>query len=154
MDVFKYLHGVLLYARAERRTVISTHHMTNICACRAHTFKPQCPENQQQNPQINGKREQLELRMSDLLPKTKTECRRAVKSKSIDQWYSGRWLFLGGAFVSGSKFQILRLRVLYKPNKQILPDYLAKESSQLFPKEKSEESGKHLSRRTRSIHCI
>ena len=53
--------------------------------------------------------------MSDLLPKNKPEWRRAVKSKSIDATLS---LAVGGAFVSGSKFQIhhfLRLRVLYKP---------------------------------------
>ena len=73
--------------------------------------------------------------MSDLLPKTKPEWRRAVKSKSIDATLS---LAVGGAFVSGSKFQIhhfLRLRVLYKPTCN--PNNLAKAPS--FPKDNLEK---------------
>ena len=69
--------------------------------------------------------------MSDLLPRTKTEWTRAVKSKNIDGTLP---LAVGGAFVSGSKFQIhhfLRLRVLYKSASN--PDHLAKAPT--FPKE-------------------
>ena len=73
--------------------------------------------------------------MSDLLPKIKPEWRRAVKSKSIDATLP---LAVGGAFVSGSKFQIhhfLRLRVLYKPTRN--PNNLAKAPS--FPEDNLEK---------------
>lgn len=52
--------------------------------------------------------------MSDRLPRTKSEWRKAAKGKSIRDTQS---LAVGSAFVSGSKFQFehfLRLRVLYR----------------------------------------
>ena len=73
--------------------------------------------------------------MSDRLPKTRTEWTRAVKSKNIDNTLP---LAVGGAFVSGSKFQIhhfLRLRVLYKSATN--PEFLAKAPT--FPKDNLEK---------------
>ena len=55
--------------------------------------------------------------MSEPLPRTKSEWRKAAKSNRIDGTLP---LAGGGAFVSGSKFQIhhfLRLRVLYKQSR-------------------------------------
>lgn len=78
--------------------------------------------------------------MSDDLPETTSEWKRAAAAKQIGHTQR---LADGIAFVSGSKFQFehfLRLRVLYKETEQ--PKYLAESSG--LPSERIEKRAKPL----------